>query len=259
MELDADGRTRVEAALGATQARHPFLRWREWLLAAEEARIATRPEDAVVRLAVAVEVLLDSVVALALWETGTPVEAGSDVLGKDLARRVRQHFGALLGGGWDRSREPVLSWSRDLVFLRGRILHRGHRPGTPEVEAAFAAADALHRYVVSRVLARRAQIPRTALLLIGRSELERADALDGGVSRAAATMDDEDWLLDYDHWRAEVDTMTARRRAAPKSCLPSQGIRALLALVSADDPGRERWSEQRKLDPRASPLPRPGQ
>jgi hypothetical protein len=210
-ELDADGRERVEAALGAMQARHPFLRWREWLLAAEEARIATRPENAVVRLAVAVEVLLDSVLALALWETGTPVGAGSEVLGKDLARRVRQHFGAMLGGGWDRSREPVASWSRDLVFLRGRILHRGHRPGASDVEAAFAAADALHRYVVSRVLARRTQIPRTALLLIGRAELERVNALDGAVRRAVATMDDEDWLLDYDHWRAEVDSLIAER------------------------------------------------
>jgi hypothetical protein len=118
-QLDASGQERVEAALGAIQARHPFLRWREWLLAAEQARIATRPEDAVIRLAVAVEVLLDSVLALALWEAGTPIEAGSEALGKDLARRVRQHFGPALGGSWDRFREPVASWSRDLSFCEG--------------------------------------------------------------------------------------------------------------------------------------------
>jgi hypothetical protein len=210
-QLDASGQERVEAALGAIQARHPFLRWREWLLAAEQARIATRPEDAVIRLAVAVEVLLDSVLALALWEAGTPIEAGSEALGKDLARRVRQHFGPALGGSWDRFREPVASWSRDLVFLRGRILHRGHRPGSSEVEGAFAAADALYRQVVRCVLDRRARIPRTALLLIGRSELERADAFDGAVRRGAATMHDEDWLLEYDHWRAGVDGIIGRR------------------------------------------------
>jgi hypothetical protein len=205
--LDDAGRARVEAALGAIQARHPFLRWQEWLLAAQEARRATRPEDAVIRLAVAVEVLLDSVLALALWETGTPAEAGADALAKDLARRVRQHFAALFGGTWDRARDPVASWSRDLVFLRGRILHRGHRPGAADVDAAFAAADGMQRYVAERVLSRRSQIPRTALLLLGRTELERASAFDGAVRRAAEGTGDEDWLLEYDHWRADVDSM----------------------------------------------------
>lgn len=213
-EVHGDDLARVEAALGAIQAHHPFLRWREWLLAAEEARILVRPEDAVIRLAVAVEVMLDAVLALALWEVHTPVDDAVVSLSVDLSRRIKRDFGRMFGGSWDRKREPVASWSKDLAYLRGRIVHRGHRPGTDEVEAAFAATDALHRYVVERLIERRSRYPKTVLLLVGQAGLVERDAWDGAVRRLGddGGLMEHDWLLDYDRWRATVDE--AARTAA---------------------------------------------
>jgi hypothetical protein len=75
------------------------------------------------------------------------------------------------------------------------------------MQAAFEAADELHVHVIDRVVSRRSQIPRTALLLLGRGGLKQRDALEGAVQRLGADggLMNDDWLLSYDRWRAEVD------------------------------------------------------
>ncbi|MEA2370721.1 MAG: hypothetical protein QOH12_1115 [Solirubrobacteraceae bacterium] len=210
-ELNAEAITRVESTLGAMQARQPFVRWREWLLAAEEARLTAHPEDAILRLSIAVEVMLDAVFALSLWERGdSPCEAAA-VLRLDLGVRIKRHFSALLGGSWDRARPPVQPWSHDLAYLRGRVVHRGHRPSSAEVTAAFGAAQILHDSIVDRVVSRRSQIPKTAFLLVGPQELEQRGAWDGAVRRLGRDggLADDDWLLSYDRWRGEADAIVA--------------------------------------------------
>jgi hypothetical protein len=205
-ELDETVTNKVESALGAIQAHHPFVRWREWLLAAEEARLSSRSEDAIIRLAVAVEVLLDAAYALSLWEMETPVNEAAELIGVDLGARVRRDFGRVFGGSWARVSGPVARWSSDLTYLRGRVLHRGYRPGQQEVDRAFAAAANIYEHLADRVVLRRARIPKTALLLLGQEGLAHRGALDGVVSRLAAIdLNDDDWLLDYDRWRAQVD------------------------------------------------------
>ena len=208
-ELDEETIEGVETALGAMQARHPFMRWMEWLLAAEEARITTHPEDAILRLSIAVEVMLDAVFALSLWERGDGASEAAPALRLDLAARIKRHFSALLGGSWDRTRPPVGPWSDDLAYLRGRVVHRGHRPSSAEVAAAFSAADVLHRYIVDRVIARRSRIPKTALLLVGPQQLKQRGAWDGAVRRLGEDggLANDDWLLSYDRWRGEVDAI----------------------------------------------------
>lgn len=210
-ELDEEDIARVEKALGAMQTRHPFMRWTEWLLAAEEARLTTHPEDAILRLSIAVEVMLDAVFALTLWERGDSPSEAAPALRLDLAARIKRHFSALLGGSWDRTRPPVQPWSRDLAYLRGRVVHRGHRPSSAEVTAAFGAAEVLHHYIVDRVVSCRSRVPKTALLLVGPQQLKQRGAWDGVVRRLGhdGGLADDDWLLSYDRWRGEVDAIIA--------------------------------------------------
>lgn len=208
-EMDQEATDRVESALSAIQARHPFLRWREWLTSAHEARVLTRPEDAIVRLAIAQEVMLDAVLGLALWETGRPPAEASEIFASSLSRRLTRTLPDLLGGAWDRSRGALGEWNSDLAYLRGRVVHRGHRPDPSETEAAFRAAERLHEHVVTRVTARRSRFPHAAWLLVGPKELERRQAWDGAVRALGdgETLADDDWLLAYDRWRAEVDRL----------------------------------------------------
>jgi hypothetical protein len=206
-EMDETARLRFESALSAIQAHHPFVRWQEWLSSAEKARNGARPEDAIVRLSVAIEVMLDAVLAIGLWEARTSVSEGRDILARELGRRLSTEFPKLLGGSWDRTQEPLTSWSNDLAYLRCRVVHRGHRPDQVEVNRAFKAADQLHRHVVDRVIARRAQLPKTAWSLLGPTGLKDRDAWDGVVRRLGEDggLVEDDWLLNYSRWRNEVD------------------------------------------------------
>jgi hypothetical protein len=206
-EMNESARRRFEAALSAIQAHHPFVRWQEWLAAAEEARNTARPEDAVVRLGVAVEVMLDAVLAIGLWESDTSVDDGANILARELGRRLGTEFPRLFGGSWDRTRGPLAVWRNDLAHLRGRVVHRGHRPDHAEVKKAFEAADQLHRHVVDRVIARRAHFPKTAWSLLGPTGLKEQEAWDGAVRRLGEDggLLEDDWLLRYSRWRNQVD------------------------------------------------------
>lgn len=214
-ELDEDASGEVEASLSAIQARHPFVRYGEWLIAAKHARAKQYPEDAVLRAAIAMEAMLDAVLALALWESGVEPKAAAEVLAADLKSRLRRHFAPLLGGSWNLHQEGALrEWAEGMAALRGRIVHRGHRPGGAEVERAFAAAEAMEGHVGERLLARRAKLPHTATLFFGVPALRRLGAFDGAVRRlweAESAGDEDDWLREYDHWRRATDALVAAR------------------------------------------------
>ncbi|WP_371652783.1 MULTISPECIES: hypothetical protein [unclassified Streptomyces] len=169
--------------------------------------------NAVIHAALSSEIILDSTLALMLWEeqlVAPSTEAAIAVFDETrggLASRVRREYSPRLGGTWDPDKiGPVQTWSRNLARLRGRIVHRGYRPTELETAAALSASDELLEFVKERLARRVKRYPRTALLMLGEPGLRRL----GGWRAASGYLEagsnrPDDWFREYSAWRTRVD------------------------------------------------------
>jgi hypothetical protein len=179
--------------------------------------------EAVVQAAIAVEVLLQSALAVVLWEQGMdPQQAGREVFTKPLARLVRGECAAHLGGGvrWQAtSPGPVLDWDQDLARLRHRVVHTGYQPALEEARRALAAAEGMRTFVADRLVANASRSPRAALILVGPDGLERREAWTRRMRTFAEEQapQEDDWLMSFQAWREEVDRAAAAARSGEDS------------------------------------------
>jgi hypothetical protein len=187
---------------------HPLVAYAERSLDAR--RVLVQEGDtatAVILTQTSVEVLLDGVLTLMLWEEGTSVLAATEIFGAALPRRVRREYAPRLGGRWDPTAPgPVGDFFTVLAPLRGRVVHGAHVPTPAEAHAATAVADGVDAFVRDRLAARRNRYPRTALLTLGQPGLERLGAWGGRIRQFAERADEEpDWLTSYRTWRDDLD------------------------------------------------------
>lgn len=169
--------------------------------------------NAVIHAALSSEIVLDSILALLLWEEqiqapsiDAAITAFNDSRG-GLTTRVRREYAPRLGGTWDPEKPgAVQDWARDLARMRGRVVHRGYRPTETEAVAALSASDALLEFIKRRLAIRTRKFPRTALLVLGEPGLRRL----GGWKAAEAYLEasqhrPDDWFREYAAWRSKVD------------------------------------------------------
>ena len=169
--------------------------------------------NAVIHAALASEIVLDSILALLLWEeqlhapTIDAAVAAFDESRGGLATRVRREYAPRLGGNWDpEKRGPVQAWARDLARLRGRVVHRGYRPTEAEAEAALSASNGLLDFIKGRLAVKARNHPRTALLVLGEPGLRRLGGWKAAEAYLAASQHSpDDWFRDYAAWRSKVD------------------------------------------------------
>lgn len=97
---------------------------------------------ALVALATAGEVLLDTVLLHMLWEEHLPPEDAAAFFDRNKGHtaRVGKHFPPRIGGGWDpQANSAAGRYLRELVRLRHQVVHAGHEPTDGELEAARTA------------------------------------------------------------------------------------------------------------------------
>ncbi|MBP9112300.1 MAG: hypothetical protein KBF88_05795 [Polyangiaceae bacterium] len=173
--------------------------------ASNAASVAGNYVDAIVKGAIAAELLIKHVAWLLNWEAGTklavdptPLAMIPDLFGSKPARLISGVLSARLGGNWNSSgtAAPVGAWRHNLAQLRTKILHFGFRPAEGDVGAPLRALDQLEQHIVGCVRKRAAQYPRTALILLGIRTLSKHKQ----VREILATSDRATLLREYWNW-----------------------------------------------------------
>ena len=166
--------------------------------------------DAIVNAAVSMEILLDGLLGLMLWEEGASITAAAEALSKPLADRVRSEYHGRLGGAWNSNANPAVhAWIDDIQRVRGRVVHRGYRPTEEEAWKANAAATNLEEFIRSRLIERRTVYMRTTLMWLGLPGLARRGLWNGKIRRwfEGSTENSDDWIPTYEVWRTQVDAV----------------------------------------------------
>jgi hypothetical protein len=182
---------------------HPFMRHREWLDRACDARFRRGDyEEAIWCLQVSVENLLTGIVYATAVDQGldrATVDERTADWTEPFSTLVRTHMPALLGGSWDidSRKGPVGRYWRDLYLARNRTSHAGHVVSFTDIDRAFTAFDAFVDHVHARVLVQPRKYPRTLLALLGRPGLERRNAWNRTIREFADNLADEP----YPYWQ----------------------------------------------------------
>ena len=196
---------------------------------------------AVVALAAAGEVLLDTALLHMLWEEHTaPVVAAAHFdRSEGHTRRVARNFPLRLGGGWDQaSRTPGGRYLRDIVRLRHRVVHTGHEPTASELEAAWSALFELEEYLGDRLTvgANLKRYTRTAMAWMAETGLRRRDRWTKHVQRLVEDPNEPNWVDTFNRWRLHVD-----RALEPDAGPPGSDPDQLLLYAERVDDGSIRW------------------
>lgn len=164
---------------------------------------------ATVAVATAVEVMCDSVLSALLWEeqwasddAPDPVQAARHFDEGRSAARVTSLLVPRLGGDWSAPSSPWQLWRVKGASLRNRIVHAGYQPTRQEAQVALSTAEALQRFIFDRVSARASRFPRTALMLVARSGLEKRGLYRGPITEFAATeaVSEPAWIEAFGAW-----------------------------------------------------------
>jgi hypothetical protein len=183
--LDDDGMERLAVYLSHFKNGHPLAPYSEQTL--ETFRAFQWEGDyggAVVAAQTAIEVLLDGVLTLMLWEEGQdPIQVATTIYSRRLKTRVRGSYPARLGGVWNTTGQGVVArWAQEVAPLRNRVVHAAYSPTYDEASAAVSIGIEIDKYMRDRLVARRERFPRTTLLMLGRPGLERYERTERGGS-----------------------------------------------------------------------------
>lgn len=190
---------------------------------------------AVIWAHVAVEVLLDSVLQMMLWEEGVRPREALVLFAKGLRERVRSSFQSRLGGDWNLVKGPMAEWGGNggLAELRGRVVHRGYRPTREEATRALETIENIQKFLMGRVRMKRTRYPRTTMLSVGRATLEREGLFTGEFARKIDEIADVEplWTREV----AEFGESIARLRSVDGGLTGREW-----AVMKLDD-GQPRW------------------
>lgn len=189
---------------------HPLFANRERL---KDAQVAfTRTGDyltSVIMAQTAVEVLLDGLLSMLMWEKGvSPEHANTEAFSEGFSKRVRTHFGRRLGGNWSpKGNSAIGEWFQFLLPLRGRVVHASYVPSRAEAHRAVEVFHHVEDFVLHRLAEKRLVYPVTALLILGEIWFRDRGMWKGQIRRLAATYREEDELHSYLHWRQDLDEL----------------------------------------------------
>jgi hypothetical protein len=207
-ELSADDVQTFAIHLRRLRQGDPFPLYAERTHLARTAQQVGEFGDAVVQTAIGVEILLDGVVALCLWEEQASLAVAARTLRRSVSHWLGNELAPRLGGSWDQSGVGAIGrWRRDLADVRNRVVHRGYRPSEEQGNCAIAAGEAVDELVRERLAKHCFQYPRTALLLLGEPGLRKRDAWTRRMQEVAYSSheDSDSWQVAYVAWRDRVD------------------------------------------------------
>lgn len=195
--------TQLEWHMDALRRAHPMALFWERMLPAYADFDDGDFTGATLDAAIAVEMLIDATLALALWDSG--VSADTAYKKKDrgsIVGRVRTRLALALGDDpdlWDvEAATPASRWKSELADLRNHIVHSGYSASRSDAFAGIEAAEKLIAFVERRVLDAADRRPRAALMILGEPALQRAGRWTPRVQAVAGL----DRLDDFHEWRS---------------------------------------------------------
>lgn len=159
---------------------------------------------AILSLAIACELMLDTALAATLWEDGKTPREAADVWAQSstVTGRVKRLYASRLGGNWSLDGEgPMAQWRKQIVDVRNRIVHSGRFPTQEEVEAAGDAVTTMNTFVTGRLVAKWREYPRSMAVLAGPTTVrQHADAGQLGAVLEALERSSV-FAVDFHRWR----------------------------------------------------------
>jgi len=207
--VEGDVATTFAQWMSEIRSGSPFVAWRERLVEANRSlNIHGEYAQAAVLAQTAAEVLLDTLLMLPLWEEKLPAENAATILeeGK-LARRIKTEWQPRLGGNWSLdSSGSVATWFLGTALLRNRVVHGGYLPTRAEARCAYEAVFSLEKFAFDRLVDKRNRYPRSVLMTVARSGLERRGRWSGQIKRFAETIagTEPSWRDSFREYRAAV-------------------------------------------------------
>ncbi|MET9226148.1 hypothetical protein [Lentzea sp. NPDC003310] len=173
--------------LGSIRIGDRQIGWSERFLEAREA-LYSRGEagQAVVLASTAAEVLVTSILTTLLWEDKVPTAVAASAWedGKIVPAILKQ-LAPRLKGTWKTDQGALGHWYQRAYRLRHRVVHGGYEPTRPEAVAALEATHALSQFIFDRVVAQRGVYPRTTLMTVAASGLEKRGLWTGKIKAFA--------------------------------------------------------------------------
>lgn len=196
---------------------------------------------ALVALATAGEVLLDTALLHMLWEEHAAPPAAARYFDRNEGHtaRVARYFPPRLGGGWDSgSKSPAGAYLRELVRLRHRVVHAGHEPTTNEIEGGWTALFVLEHYLGDRLAAGQnlKRYTRTAMAWMAESGLRRRNRWTRHVEALVSDPSEPNWVNAFARWRHHVD-----RALHDSPQQPAAHTDDLILYADLLDDGTIRW------------------
>jgi hypothetical protein len=216
-EMSGEDTERMIEYFSAMRRGHPGIPYLELRI---ESRLAHERHgtyrQSVALVHTAVEVLLDTVLGLMLWEEGVDAEkAASQVFSGYVSARVKREFHPRLGGNWQtEGRGAVAQYLRLLAPLRHRTVHLGYSPTGAESAEALRIAGAMEDHLSERLLAKKHLYRTTVCLFFGDRRLRERGEMSRTLRRHLETSDLDTWLADYNDWHASLIDVMASERAA---------------------------------------------
>lgn len=160
--------------------------------------------------ATASEVLIKALAYVVVWEektqrTSNPAWAigRSKLLNAFPSTLASEVLPGALGDYWKYATDtdPLWNWRESLYKLRNRIVHEGHRPSYEEASRGVASLSELSTHVAERLAAKAQKFPRSAMILLGDSDLRKRGAFDKVRATAhASRARGENFQTDYLRW-----------------------------------------------------------
>jgi len=163
--------------------------------------------EAVLYCQIAIEVFLDAVLYLLLWEQGADPASSAASVPTQLRSRIGLSLAPRLGGSWSLGGGgAIAAWWKELRPLRNRVVHAAYVASVDEGERALKITQTVDTFLRRRLAERAPKFPKTALLVLGVPGLERhkrwSKRLSAVVDMSAS---EDDWVKAAAAWRAAFD------------------------------------------------------
>lgn len=156
------------------------------------------------------EILLNSILLIISWEEGLSRRETRGWFEERVTfrARVQRRLQPLLGGNWSNPPgDGLVSLLENMQHLRNSIVHLGSSPNERQARSVIEAVNTIELFAKRRLVAKRREFPRTALMLLGEPGMRKLGGWDGWMKEwfDAHAPSEPDWILAFIDWRDSQD------------------------------------------------------
>lgn len=206
-ELTSEQSARLSSNLALSSQPHPL---RRYASIRNDAAIAQRVHGdqrmAIILIATACEILINSVLQSVMWETDKALNSSAKNFHRQVPASKRiQKFSGYFGASWGLKTTPeLIRWDEDIARVRNRVVHTGSHPEKNEVDRASAAMDGLLKLFKMRLENHVQQYPRTLSWLVG-DQVQKLSPQSVQVILDARNRNEPNWVNLIENWSKAIE------------------------------------------------------